>query len=275
MGSGFSEKKPDASHGIKAFVAFGQENYPEVFSNSPAGGKAAPAWKSKKPEASEWKTKSASSGGYESKSSWKGKGSGSGKGWPGAIAPDNFTVSSGKKVLGGGKFADKTYAEVFEADPHYCQWLVNASVNESTQRIGWQWPFVTYVQNRWLDGGVPPPAPVHVTAQKGCLASVSIAITGTPSEMQRHVLEELIVFFGGRVVSSVTSKTTYVIVGNKHLGGQPPESGAKYSKAKQLNVPFLKVSDLLDDLEGTTEEPDQETFISGAHAQGSEHEHSE
>merc|ERR1712146_152969 len=131
------------------------------------------------------------------------------------------------------------------------------------QKSGWQWPFIAFVQHQWLMNGAQLPASIRVTAQKRCLEGVSLAITGKSTVMPRHVLEELIVFFGGKVVASVSSDTTYLIVGKKHIDGQSVEAGAKYAKARRLDIPLLSVEELLDDLRGTSEEGEQDTFVFG------------
>merc|ERR1719198_1682793 len=118
--------------------------------------------------------------------------------------------------------------------------------------------------------GPQPPASFQLTAQKRCLDGVSLAITGKPGEMPRHVLEELIVYFGGKVVATVSSDTTYLIVGKKHIDGQAVETGAKYAKARQLDIPLLSVEELLDDLRGTSEEGEQDTFVFGMHEHSEE-----
>merc|ERR1719377_51391 len=100
-----------------------------------------------------------------------------------------------------------TYADVLQHDPSYCKWVVDWGISQCTQRGGWQWPFIAYVQHRWLMDCSQPPEGVRVSAKKDCLDGASFAITGKPAEMPRHVLEEVILFFGGKVVQTVSQNT--------------------------------------------------------------------
>jgi len=180
---------------------------------------------------------------------------------------DDNTVMSGMKSLGFGKHAENTWAEVFENEPNYCNWLVDSSM-ASTKSSGGSWAFIAYVLHRRLVGGSLTPTKVSVTAQKNCLFGCSFAITGTLVEMPRPFFEELIIFFGGRVVTAVSSNTNYLIVGGSALF--KVESCAKYSKAKQLDIPTVTVAQVLEDLRETCEDLDQgdmRTFTSGGNAQ--------
>jgi len=173
------------------------------------------------------------------------------------------TVKSGNWLLGGGKYAEKTYLWTFDNDPMYCDWVVNWGLSEVTHRNIWAWPFIVYVQRRWLMGGNVPQH-ISLTAKSCCLEGASFVITGTPNEMQRHVLEELITFFGGKVLSAVSGNTSYLVVGHVGYRGQAVELSAKYSKANQLGIEMVTVRKLLDDLEKTAGGADEVTFTSRA-----------
>ncbi len=63
------------------------------------------------------------------------------------------------------------------------------------------------------------------------LQGLSFVITGTFKEYSRKKLEEIIIFNGGNVLSSISKKTNYLILGDK--------PGSKYQKAKNLDVEIL------------------------------------
>jgi DNA ligase (NAD+) len=61
-------------------------------------------------------------------------------------------------------------------------------------------------------------------------------LTGTLPRLTRNQARDLITAAGGRVTSSVTRKTDYVIAGE--------DAGSKYQQAERLNVPILDEADL-------------------------------
>jgi len=69
------------------------------------------------------------------------------------------------------------------------------------------------------------------------LAGKTFVITGTLKSMHRNEAKELIEKFGGRTTDNVSSKTSYVIVGE--------DPGTKYDKAKKLNIPILSEEEFL------------------------------
>jgi len=69
------------------------------------------------------------------------------------------------------------------------------------------------------------------------LAGKTFVITGTLKSMTRNEAKELIEKYGGRTSDSVSSKTSYVIVGD--------DPGSKYDKAKKLKIPILSEEEFL------------------------------
>lgn len=77
--------------------------------------------------------------------------------------------------------------------------------------------------------------PVNEPAQgsdaKQALVGLTFVITGTLPTLSREQATELILEYGGKVSSSVSKNTSYLL-----LGAEP---GSKYAKAQQLGVPIL------------------------------------
>ena len=67
--------------------------------------------------------------------------------------------------------------------------------------------------------------------QKNLLQGKQFVLTGTLTKYSRDEVKELIINAGGRVTSSVTKNTDYVLVGEK--------PGSKYEKAKTLNINII------------------------------------
>jgi DNA ligase (NAD+) len=81
----------------------------------------------------------------------------------------------------------------------------------------------------------PPPG-------EGPLSGKSFVLTGTLPDLTREQATERITAAGGRVTSSVSKKTDYVVAGDS--------PGSKLEKAERLGVPVLDEAGLLDVLGG-------------------------
>ena len=77
----------------------------------------------------------------------------------------------------------------------------------------------------------PPPG-------EGPLAGLTLVLTGTLPALSREQATELIVGAGGRVTTSVSKKTDYVVAGES--------AGTKLEKAERLGVPVLDEAGLLE-----------------------------
>jgi DNA ligase (NAD+) len=83
----------------------------------------------------------------------------------------------------------------------------------------------------------PPPG-------EGPLAGKTFVLTGTLPDLTREQASERIMAAGGRVTSSVSKKTDYVVAGEN--------AGSKLTKAESLGVPVLDEPGLLGLLDGAT-----------------------
>ncbi len=86
------------------------------------------------------------------------------------------------------------------------------------------------------------PIPEAKDATGTTLAGKSFVITGTLSQ-PREFFEELIRNHGGTVQSSVSKKTTFLLIGSD-------PGGSKYTKAQALGTPILTEADVMKLLEG-------------------------
>jgi len=102
---------------------------------------------------------------------------------------------------------------------HFFAQEKNRQVIEKLARAG-----VNLVQPREEGGALP-------------LSGKQFVLTGTLENYSRKEAQELIEKLGGKVSSSVSSKTDYVVVG--------ANPGSKYDKALSLNIPILREEEFL------------------------------
>ena len=79
-------------------------------------------------------------------------------------------------------------------------------------------------------------------AETGPLAGKTFVLTGTLPDLTREEATERITAAGGRVTSSVSKKTDYVVAGDS--------AGSKLEKAERLMVPIIDEAGLLELLRG-------------------------
>jgi len=77
------------------------------------------------------------------------------------------------------------------------------------------------------------------TANKstGKLAGKTLVITGTLPTLKRETVKQMIEAAGGKVSESVSSKTSYLVVGT--------DAGSKLAKAQKLGIPTLSEAELI------------------------------
>ena len=84
--------------------------------------------------------------------------------------------------------------------------------------------------------GLNPTESTAVSTTKLPLAGLTFVVTGTLEGFSREGISDFILQNGGKVSGSVSSKTSYLV-----LGADP---GSKYEKARQLGVPILSETHL-------------------------------
>jgi len=85
---------------------------------------------------------------------------------------------------------------------------------------------------------------------EGLLHGMTLVLTGTLPDLTREQATERILAAGGRVTSSVSKKTSYLVAGDA--------AGSKLDKAERLGVPVLDEPGLLDLLANGPKEPEAE-----------------
>ena len=93
-----------------------------------------------------------------------------------------------------------------------------------------------------IKAGVAPLAPAARTKGTGPLLGKTFVLTGTLPTMTRDEAGARIEAAGGKVSSSVSKKTSYVLAGS--------DAGSKLDKARELGVEVLAETDLLRMLSG-------------------------
>ena len=96
-------------------------------------------------------------------------------------------------------------------------------------------PAVRELIDRLKESGVK--TTYETTVQGSALAGKTFVLTGTLPTMTRDEASALIEANGGKVTSSVSKKTSYVVAGT--------EAGSKLTKAEALGIPILSQEDLV------------------------------
>ncbi|MBD2577015.1 NAD-dependent DNA ligase LigA [Oscillatoria sp. FACHB-1406] len=157
----------------------------------------------------------------------------------------------------GIRYVGKTNAELLAESFPTIQALSQASVDdlESTYGIGseiaqsvWQWfkipanqELVGRLQAIGLNFGSEDSPDVKPMGEQ-LLAGKTFVVTGTLPTLSRQEAEALIKQSGGKISSSVSQKTDYIVVGDK--------AGSKLEKAQQLGIVQLSESELLERVGG-------------------------
>jgi len=90
------------------------------------------------------------------------------------------------------------------------------------------------------------------TVRSSELSNLTFVITGTLDSLSREGAKSLIEKHGGRVTSSVSKETKYLLAGK--------EAGSKLKKAQELNIKILTESEFLSILKGNSNQDQLELF---------------
>ena len=153
----------------------------------------------------------------------------------------------------GIRYVGKVNAQLLAKNFPTVEKLASASVDnlEAVHGIGteiaqsvWQWfkvpgnqDLVTKLQAAGLQFSFPQPAEI-VSTSDNSMAGKTFVITGTLPTLKRKEAEALIVQAGGKVTSSLSAKTDYLVVGEK--------AGSKLAKAQKLGINQLTEALLLE-----------------------------
>lgn len=136
----------------------------------------------------------------------------------------------------------KTYQnldQLAKASPEDLQQIEGIGEIMADDIVSWfrEWDNQQLLQNFKKAGLWPESLPAEEKTN-GSLTGLSFVITGTLPNLTREQAEDLIKEHGGKVLSSVSKKTSYLL-----LGENP---GSKYTKALELGIPILDEASLKD-----------------------------
>lgn len=136
----------------------------------------------------------------------------------------------------------KTYQnldQLSKASPEELQQIEGIGQIMADDIVSWfrEWDNQQLLQNFRKAGLWPESLPAEEKTN-GSLTDLSFVITGTLPSLTREQAEDLIKEHGGKVLSSVSKKTSYLL-----LGENP---GSKYTNALELGIPILNEDSLKD-----------------------------
>lgn len=89
--------------------------------------------------------------------------------------------------------------------------------------------------------GVNMTSPAKIVSASGAFSGKTIVITGTLPTIKRDEAEKIIIENGGKVSSSVSKKTDYLLAGSK--------AGSKLDKARSLGIKIISEDDLFQEIQ--------------------------
>jgi len=149
----------------------------------------------------------------------------------------------------GIKFVGKETAEIISNHYNSIEQLKNSSAEELSQIDGigdkiaqsivkyFQDDSVTSMLEKLKNYGVKLEEEKQISSQNQILTGNIFVLTGTLQSMDRNKASDIIKSLGGKVSSSVSTKTTYVVAGES--------AGSKYEKAIKLSVKILNEDEFL------------------------------
>ncbi len=93
---------------------------------------------------------------------------------------------------------------------------------------------------KMLQYGLTPISEIASKSEASFFSGKSIVVTGTLKHFSRESIEDVLRQMGAKVSSSVTSKTSFVLVGEK--------PGSKVDKAKSLGVPLISEEEFMEQI---------------------------
>ena len=153
-----------------------------------------------------------------------------------------FIYSMGIREVG------QTTAEILESNFHDIDEILNTTVEE-LQTISEIGPIVAknihdffskeenkaVIKNLLQHGIEWPSRDININSQDLLLKGKVIVISGSLSSMTRMQAEEYIKSLGGKVISSISKNTNFLLIGMN--------PGSKYDKAKKLNIKIINEGD--------------------------------